>query len=216
MTGPVLPLFLPALAFLVPLAAVLVAPSAQAQPRRYTLDPAGSQLKIHVGKSGVFGFAGHEHDVVAGTFHGTATFDPDRIAQSAVDLTFEAGALRVTSEGDAAKGDAAEVQAAMIGAACLDVHRFPAIRFVSKTVAAVGEAAGGGRDLSIAGALTLHGVTRPLTIRVRLEIKGDALEATGSTTIRQTDFGMTPISKAGVVKVKDELALSWQIRGTAR
>ena len=82
--------------------------------------------------------------------------------------------------------------------------------------AAVGEAAGGGRDLSIAGALTLHGVTRPLTIRVRLEIKGDALEATGSTTIRQTDFGMTPISKAGVVKVKDELALSWQIRGTAR
>jgi polyisoprenoid-binding protein YceI len=215
MTGPVLPLFLPALAFLVPLAAALVAPSAQAQPRRYTLDPAGSQLKIHVGKSGVFGFAGHEHDVVAGTFHGTATFDPDRIAQSAVDLTFEAGALRVTGEG-APKGDAAEVQAAMIGAACLDVHRFPAIHFVSKTVAAVGEAAGGGRDLSIAGALTLHGVTRPLTIRVRLEIKGDALEATGSTTIRQTDFGMTPISKAGVVKVKDELALSWQIRGTAR
>src|SRR5450432_1220224 len=214
MTGSVVPLFLPALALFVPLAAVLAAPSAQAQPRRYTLDPAASQLKIHVGKTGVFGFAGHEHDVVAGTFHGTATFDPDRIAQSAVDLTFEAGALRVTGKGEP-KGDAAEVQAAMIGAACLDVHRFSAIHFVSKTVAAVGEARQGGRDLSIAGALTLHGVTRPLTIRVHLDITGDALEATGSTTIRQTDFGITPISKAGVVKVKDELALSWHIRGTA-
>jgi len=214
MTGSVVPLFLPALALFVPLAAVLAAPSAQAQPRRYTLDPAASQLKIHVGKTGVFGFAGHEHDVVAGTFHGTATFDPDRIAQSAVDLTFEAGALRVTGKGEP-KGDAAEVQAAMIGAACLDVNRFPAIRFVSKTVAAVGEGGKGGYDLSIAGGLTLHGVTRPLTIRVHLDVKGDALEATGSTTIRQTDFGMTPISKAGVVKVKDELALSWQIRGTA-
>jgi polyisoprenoid-binding protein YceI len=214
MTGSAVPLFLPALALFVPLVAALAAPSAQAQPRRYTLDPAASQLKIHVGKTGVFGFAGHEHDVVAGTFHGTATFDPDRIAQSAVDLTFEAGALRVTGKGEP-KGDAAEVQAAMIGATCLDVNRFPAIRFVSKTVAACGEAGRGGHDLSIVGALTLHGVTRPLTIRVHVDVKGDTLEATGSTTIRQTDFGMTPISKAGVVKVKDELALSWYIRGTA-
>ena len=65
------------------------------------------------------------------------------------------------------------------------------------------------------GDLTIHGVTRPLTLRVHLEIKGDTLEATGSTTIRQTDFGITPISKAGVVKVKDELAINWRIRGTA-
>ncbi|HEY5089769.1 MAG TPA: YceI family protein, partial [Polyangia bacterium] len=136
MTGSLVPLFLPALALFVPMAAALAGPSAQAGPRRYTLDPAASKLEIHVGKSGVFGFAGHEHDVVAGTFHGTATFDPDRIAQSAVELTFEAGALRVTGKGEP-KGDADEVQAAMVGAACLEVQRFPAIHFVSKTVAAV-------------------------------------------------------------------------------
>lgn len=215
MTGSVVPLLLPVLALFVPLAAALAAPSAQAGPRRYTLDPAASQLEIHVGKSGVFGFAGHEHDVVAGTFHGIATFDPDRIAQSAVDLTFEAAALRVTGKGEP-KGDAGEVQAGMVGAACLDVNRFPAIHFVSKAVADVGQAGRGGHDLSVAGALTLHGVKRALTIRVHLDIKGDTLEATGSTTIRQTDFGITPIAKAGVVKVKDELALHWHIRGTAR
>jgi hypothetical protein len=37
--------------------------------------------------------------------------------------------------------------------------------------------------------------------------------ATGATTIRQTDFGITPISVAGVVKVKNELALRWGLVG---
>jgi len=211
-------LILPGLAIFVPFLLALAAPGAQAAPRKFTLDPAGSQLSIHVGKTGVFGFAGHEHDVVAGSFHGSATFDPDRVGQSAVDLSFEAGALRVTGKGEPT-GDASEVQTAMLGPTCLDVHRFTTVRFVSKTVAAVGSPGSGGGDrrldLDLHGDLTIHGVTRPLTLRVHLEIKGDTLEATGSTTIRQTDFGITPISKAGVVKVKDELAINWRIRGTA-
>ena len=65
------------------------------------------------------------------------------------------------------------------------------------------------------GELTLHGVTRPLTVRVHLDVSGPTLEATGTTTLQQTAFGISPISKAGVVKVKDELTLSWHIRGRA-
>jgi polyisoprenoid-binding protein YceI len=191
---------------------LLLAPVARAAPRLYTLEAAHSRLTIHVGKTGVFGFAGHEHEIVAGTFRGTATFDPERIAQSSVDLTFEAGGLRVAAEGEPA-GDAPQVQAAMVGATCLDAGRFPAIRFVSKSVAAAGPAGPNGGDLALRGELTLHGVTRPFTLRVHLDVTGQLLEATGTTTLRQTDFGITPISKAGVVKVKDELTLSWRIRG---
>jgi len=217
--GPVARSVLTGLALCVLLA--LTATGAQAAPRRYTLDPGSSRLTIHVGKTGVFGFAGHQHEVVVGGFHGTATFDPDRIERSIVDLTFEAGDLRVVGKGEPA-GDPPQVEAAMIGSACLDAHRFPTVHFVSKTVeivaavAAVGGSAPAGLNLDLRGELTLHGVTRPRTIRVHLEVKGDALEATGSTTVRQTDFGITPISKAGVVKVKDDLALDWRIRGTAR
>jgi polyisoprenoid-binding protein YceI len=203
------------LALWIPLA--LAATSVRAAPRRYTLDPDKSQLTIHVGKSGVFGFAGHEHQVVAGTFHGSATFDPDRIAQSSVDLTFVASELRVVGKGEPA-ADVPQVQAAMVGKTCLDAQRFPAIHFVSKTVAVVGTSGPGVRDidLDLGGDLTLHGVTRPLTLRVHLGVNDDALEATGSTTLRQTDFGITPISKAGVVKVKDGLALDWRIHGAVR
>jgi polyisoprenoid-binding protein YceI len=213
MIGPTPRSVLPGIALCV--SSLLAAPSARAEPRRYTLDPGNSQLTIRVGKTGVLGFAGHEHQVVAGTFHGGATFDPDRIGQSTVDLTFDAGGLRVVGKGEPS-GDVPQVQAAMVGAACLDVHRFASIRFVSRTIDAVGKAGPSGRDLDVRGDLTLHGVTRPLTLRVHLDVTADTLAATGSTTIRQTDFGITPISKAGVVKVKDELILDWRIRGTAR
>ena len=193
---------------------LMAAAPVQAAPRVYTLEPARSQLTIHVGKAGLFGFAGHEHQIVAGAFRGTATFDPERLAQSSVDVTFDAGALRVSGQGEPA-GDVPQVQAAMVGASCLDAGRFPTIRFVSRSVAAVGAAGPQGGDLALRGELTLHGVTRPLTLRVHLDVTGQTLEATGTTTLQQTDFGITPISKAGVVKVKDELTLAWHIRGRA-
>src|SRR4051794_723964 len=78
---------------------LLAAAPTQAAPRVFALDPARSRVTIEVGKAGLFGFAGHEHQVVAGTLRGTATFDPERLAQSSVDLTFDAGALRVTGKG---------------------------------------------------------------------------------------------------------------------
>ena len=199
---------------LAPLLVPLVAAPARAAPRVYTLEPAHSRLTIQVGKAGLFGFAGHEHEVVAGTFRGTATFDPERPLQSSVDLTFDAGALRVTGQGEP-PADVPQVQAAMVGATCLDAGRFPTIRFVSTSVAAAGAVGPNGGDLALRGTLTLHGVTRPLTIRVHLDVTGQTLEATGQATLQQTDFGITPISKAGVVKVKDELTLSWRVRGRA-
>jgi polyisoprenoid-binding protein YceI len=200
------------------LALVLAVPIARAAPRRYLLDPAQSRVEIHVGKTGLFGFAGHEHEVVAGAFRGSATFDPERVAASMVDLTFDAAALRVTGQGEPA-GDVPKVQAAMLGPECLDAARFRTIHFASTGVAdagAAGQAADSGRDVTLHGDLTLHGVTRPLTLRVHVVATGDRLEATGRSTLRQTDFGITPISKAGVVKVKDELTIVWRFAAAAR
>ena len=182
--------------------------AAHAESRSYTLDPKASQIVIHVGKSGVFGFAGHEHEVVVGTFRGKVVADSEQLARSTLELSIDAASLRVTGKDEPAK-DVPEVQAAMLGPQCLDVARFPSIRFVSKSVSAGADA----RDVTIRGELTLHGVTRAIAIPVRLEVAPDSLNATGTTTLRQTDFGIKPISKAGVVNVKDELALSWRLVG---
>ena len=115
------------------------APVARAAPRRYALDPTQGRVEIHVGKTGLFGFAGHEHEIVAGAPRGSATFDPDRIAASAVDLTIDAAALRVSGQGEPAD-DVQKVQEAMLGPTCLDARRFPTIRFVSTAVVDAGAA----------------------------------------------------------------------------
>jgi polyisoprenoid-binding protein YceI len=193
------------------LAVSLLCGSAQARPARYVLDARGSRFAIQVGKAGLFGFAGHEHEIVAGAFQGTVVADEEDIGRSSVEVSFDAAGLRVTGKGEPRK-DVPRVQEAMVGPKCLDVSRYPAIRFVSRTVAAK-RASPGHHELEVRGDLTLHGVTRALSVPLRVEIDGDRLTASGRTVIRQTDFGISPITVAGVVKVKDELVLEWTLVG---
>lgn len=190
--------------------AVWLAPSpARAEGQRYKLDAAASRVFVHVGKAGLFGFAGHEHEVAAPALRGGVTADPARPAEASVDVTFDAAALRVTGAGEPAK-DVADVQKTMLGPECLDVARFPTIHFASTAVTIVRNEAGASQ-LTIRGSLTLHGVTRAISVPARVAFNGDTVEASGTLTIRQTDFGIKPISKAGVVKVKDELDVRWQL-----
>jgi polyisoprenoid-binding protein YceI len=182
---------------------------ARADARHYALDPAASRVTIHVGKAGVLSIAGHEHEVVAGHPRGTATADAGRGALSSIDLTFDTGALRVTGKGEPLE-DVPKVQQTMLGPECLDAARFPTIRFVSSGAVA-GRPVGASYDLVVEGQLTLHGVTRPIKVPVRVDFAAGGFTATGTTELRQTDFGIAPISKAGVVKVKNELRLDWRL-----
>lgn len=188
-------------------AGLLASRPGQAKPNHYVLDPGASHLVVRVGKTGVFGFAGHEHEIVAGGMAGTVVVDPQHVGDGSVELTFASARLHVTGKGEPA-GDVPKVQEAMVGPTCLDASRFPTIRFVSKAIV-VKHAAGGQQMLEVRGELTLHGVTRPLTVPLDVELSEDRVTGRGRLALRQTDFRITPISVAGVVKVKDEVALEW-------
>lgn len=58
-------------------------------------------------------------------------------------------------------------------------------------------------NISAAGLVCIRENNNP---RLRVEVCGDTLMATGSLVVRHTDFGLTPVSVAGVVKVKNEIA----------
>jgi polyisoprenoid-binding protein YceI len=186
-------------------ASVLASSTAWAQPHTYTIDPAGSHIVVHVGKTGLFGFAGHEHEIRAPLGRGTLIVDAAHVETSSADLRFDAGTLRVVAQGEPVK-DVPKVQEAMLGPECLDVRRFPEITFVARTIGARG-AARGELEVSVGGTLTLHGVSREITVPVHVTVGDDLLSATAIMTLKQTDFGIKPISVAGVVKVKDELRI---------
>jgi polyisoprenoid-binding protein YceI len=69
----------------------------------------------------------------------------------------------------------------------------------------------GAYDLDVTGQLSLHGVTRSVSLPLRVETRGDTLTASGRVVLRQTDYAMTPVSVAGVVKVKDELRIDYVV-----
>ncbi len=189
----------------------LAGPAAAAPPAdvTYTVDAGRSSVVIHVGKSGVFSFAGHSHTVVAPAVQGRVVAVEGDLSRSAVRLSFEAARLTVQERGEPA-GDAPKVQEAMLGPKVLDAARFPAITFESTTVTGTRSSAGG-YQLTVGGALTLHGVTRPVTLPLVVKVGADGLEATGRMTIRQTDYGIDPVSVGGVVKVKNELAIEYTV-----
>jgi polyisoprenoid-binding protein YceI len=180
-----------------------------ADSRPFKIDTAASRVLVHVGKSGLFAFAGHEHEIIAPIRAGTVTLDPDHIERSSVELTFSAAQLRVAGRGEPDK-DVPKVQQAMVGPDCLDAARFPDIRFVSRVVSRM-RGAPAGLEVEVRGTITLHGFSREVAVPVHVTLGRDSLIATGTMTLRQSDFGISPISVAGVVKVKDAVTLEWYL-----
>jgi polyisoprenoid-binding protein YceI len=191
----------------------LVAGSAPslAEPRTYRVDTATSRIAISVGKAGFFAFAaGHAHEVVGPVASGEIDFDPDDPAGSRVRVVVRAAELKV----DAAKeppGDAPKIQETMDGAEVLNVEQYPDVRFESTGVVVRGRN-GSAIDLTVAGRLLLHGTERSIVVPVRAEIYRDALTAAGRMSVKQSDYGMTPVTVAGgLVKVRDRLEITFSI-----
>jgi len=179
-----------------------------AGPRTFTVDTARSKGVIDVGKAGAFSFAGHTHEVEAPLTSGVVHFDPDNVSKSDLRLQFNAAEMKVTGKGDP-PADVPKVTEAMLGEQVLDVKRYPSITFESTAVSGRGSASA--LDLQITGNLTIRGTTKPVRAAATAKIDGDTLTGSGRFVIKQTDFGIKPISVGGVVKVKDELGIAFTI-----
>jgi len=178
--------------------------------REFRVDAAASQVTVRVGRAGAFGFAGHDHEVAVPKVDGIIVFDSANATHSTITLKFDVTAMKVTGRGEPA-ADVPEVQRVMLSDRVLDAQRYPTIAFTSRRIVIVTQAADR-LALRVDGDLTLHGVTRPITMPVEVRLTGDQLAATANATLRQTDFGIRPVTAgAGTVRVKDELEVAFRI-----
>jgi polyisoprenoid-binding protein YceI len=162
------------------------------------IDLERSTLTVHVAKSGLFSAFADNHTIRAPLASGTLSNETPRSVQ----ISIRSADLKVLDPDLDAK-KRAEVQTRMLSAEVLDVERYPEIAFASTSI----EPAGANR-WTVNGRLTIHGQTRPVTFAAAEE-KG---AYRGSVTIKQRDFGISPISIAGgTVKVKDELRIEFEI-----
>lgn len=178
------------------LALVAVALPSDAQPRG--IDPKRSTVTVRVFKSGLFRAFADDHVIEAPLAEGSL----DDSATPSVRIAIDVRSMRVLDPGLSPK-DLQEVQTRMLGPEVLDADRFQHIRFRSVAI----ERADADR-WSVRGELEVHGQTRPVTVNV----VRDQGHYKGSTSLKQSEFGITPISiVGGTVKVKDQMKIDFDI-----
>lgn len=186
----------------------------KAAGQAYDVDPATSQAVIDVGKAGALSFlGGHTHEV-RGPIRGRVFVDAGHLESSTLELDIPAASLQVTGKGEPA-GDVPKVQEKMAGEEVLDVARYPTIAFRS-TALAVRASREAVTDVVVTGELTLHGVTRSLSVPAQVELGTNRIAARGAFSIKQSDYGIEPVTVAGVVSVRDALDVRFTIAAAAR
>jgi polyisoprenoid-binding protein YceI len=161
------------------------------------IDLERSTVTVHVFKAGLFRAFADDHVIQAPLAEGS--FDA---SIPHFQLLIDPSRMRVLDPGLSAK-DRQDVQARMLGSEVLDVTAFPRIGFHSITIRRVD--AGG---WLVQAELNLHGQIHGLQVKVFL----DNGHYKGALTLRQSDFGIAPISiLGGTVKVKDEITIDFDI-----
>jgi len=191
-----------------------VAAKKQAAPnalQRYTLDASQSKFIAHAMAGGLFWFKGHDHLVAVREFTGEARLDPDSIASSSLQINAKAGSMIETSS--VFTEPQKQIIDKELREIVLEPDKYPEIVFRSTSV--TGKAAANNQyDLKLAGDLTLHGVTRPITIPAKVIVTGNDLRAQGEFSIDRGDFKVKATSAFhGLVRVRDKVKFEFDIVG---
>jgi polyisoprenoid-binding protein YceI len=74
----------------------------------------------------------------------------------------------------------------------LGVQQFPTATLVIASASVAGAAASQQVDVKVPAKLTIHGVTKDVTVTAKAQWTGNKIEIAGSTSIGMTDYGVTP------------------------
>ena len=96
----------------------------------------------------------------------------------------------------------------------LESDRYPTATFVLTTPIDLPAGATSGQvvNVSAIGQLTIHGVTRKVTIPIQARSNGTQVEIAGSITFPFSEFGMTPPSIGGFVTVQDNATMEFDLK----
>ncbi len=192
----------------------LPAPAAGAV--HYTVDAAHSEVRFLVYKTGPLAALGHDHVILARDFTGEAYLAAD-FAASTFSLSLPVKSFLVDDPAArAVEGPDFAVQPSpqavagtlsnMLGAQELDAEHYPEVRIQSLRL--VGP--DWGPDMTVR--ITLHGTARDITLPVAITRQGDELTASGAFDLKQSDFGIKPLSVAGGgLQVADTLRVRFHI-----
>jgi len=193
-----------------------LAPLDTAGAEHYTVRADLSDIRFLVYKAGPLAAFGHDHVIQATQASGDVYLQAD-FARSGFNLslpvagfTVDAPEARAVEGADFAKQPSdqavADTRKNMLGPAELDAEHYPEVRL--RSVSLVGP--DWQPDLTLR--LTLHGVERKLQLPVTIERCEGRLTVSGSFEIRQSDYGISPLTiLGGGLSVVDTVRIRFRI-----
>lgn len=181
-----------ALAVSAPIVAQANHDSAAVQVGSYAIDSSHTLVQFSVNHFGISDYFG--------TFPGATgslTIDPKNIATAKLDVTVPVASVSTTN---------ATLDKELVSADWFDAARYPSIRFVSTKVTRTG-----GNGATVTGNLTMHGVTKPVTLNATFNAaavnplnKAYTLGFKATGVIKRTEFGVSKYAPL----VSDETTLT--------
>jgi polyisoprenoid-binding protein YceI len=182
--------------------------------RSYVLDSSQSKFVARAFAGGLLWFKGKDHFVAVREFTGEAQITPGAITPASLEITAKAASMVETR--DVFTEQQKQIINKELREIVLEPEKYPDIVFKSTNV--TGKSLGGERyELKIDGNLTLHGVTRRITIPTEVTLSGNDMRARGEFSIDRDDFGVKATSAVhGMVRVRNKIQFTFDIVGHQR
>jgi polyisoprenoid-binding protein YceI len=181
-----------------------------APPLRFEIDAARSKFMVKARRGGLAWFKGHDHHIAVRDFSGTAELTLDALNPASLEMTVRAASLEETS--DVFTPQQKGIINKELKEIVLETAKYPEIRFHSTDIK--GGLKDGKFEVKIGGDLTLHGVTRHITIPATVSVEGGSLHAIGEFGIDRSDFGVKATSAFhGMVRIRNGLKFTFDIVG---
>lgn len=192
-------------------------PPAPVGPVRYTLDPEASTLRVRVRAAGRLAREGHDHIVEARDMRGGISRQ-NPLTGSSFDIAIPAGSLvlddaksrRSQGLSEVEPEQTERVRLTMLSERILDARRYPEIRASGTVIQGAPPRVSIALDLALRDAV-VHYDSVPVTVALR----DDTMMISGSLTVLQSSFGITPLSLLlGSLTVEDVLVIDFRFVGT--
>jgi polyisoprenoid-binding protein YceI len=182
--------------------------AATATLTHFVIDAGASRFTVQAFATGLLSAMGHNPLIGIRTFSGEVNFSSESLQGNGLKLAIQAGSLGV--QDDISDKDRSEIEKLM-NEQILEPARYPEIVYEAPqvSVAKLGESL---YSATANGNLSFRGASHNQPVTARVAVFGEMLRASGEFTLKQSDYGIKPISVAGgALKVKDELRFSFEL-----
>jgi polyisoprenoid-binding protein YceI len=174
----------------------------------FTIDKGVSRFSVQAFATGLLSSFGHSPRIAIRDYNAEIQCVPDTFEKAFLRVTVQTGVMEVLDE--MKKDDRQRLEMEMYDSV-LDVTHFPVAIYESRDIT-VQKVSGDLMTAQVNGDLSFRGVVQSLPLRANITLLGTNLRITGDFALRQSDYGVKPVSfAAGALRLKDEVKFTFDL-----